>query len=110
MCACATLRVAGVDRAVLAALDPHLLGGLVAEDDALLRDPDRLEVRPEPGRGRVQVEHARDADADLRRASQLSGDERLKGRVTSTRRMPKMPFCTSTSLMGEPSSGIGAAS
>ena len=43
-------RVAGVDRAVLAALDPHLLGGLVAEDDVLLRDAERLEVRPEERR------------------------------------------------------------
>ena len=40
-------REARIDRAVLAALDPHLLGGLVAEDDVLLRDAERLEV----GRG-----------------------------------------------------------
>ncbi len=40
MCACATFDgIARVDRAVLAALDPHLLGGLVGEDDVLLRMP-----------------------------------------------------------------------
>ena len=43
------------------------------------------------------------------RATQLSFDERLKGRVTSVRRAPKIPFFSSMHLMGEPSSGIGAA-
>ena len=41
---------------------------------------------------------------------QLSFEERRKGRVTSARRMPKMPFLTSMVLTGEPSSGIGAGS
>src|SRR5580704_6218280 len=43
------------------------------------------------------------------RRAQLSFDDRLKGRVTSVRRAPKMPFFSSMLLMGEPSSGIGAA-
>ena len=43
-----------------------------------------------------------------RRFSCASFDERLNGRVISTRRMPKKPFLTSTSLIGVPSAGCGA--
>ncbi len=62
-------RVAGIDRPVLSTFDPHLFGRRVGEDDVLLLDADGLEVRPEPGRRHVDVEHPRNADAD--RASLL---------------------------------------
>ena len=44
-------RVAGIDRAVLAALDCHISSrGLVGEDDVLLLDAERLEVRAQERR------------------------------------------------------------
>src|SRR5262245_32041824 len=58
-------RVARVDRAVLAAGLPHLLAGLVAEHDVARVDADRLEVRPPERARRVEVQDARDADADI---------------------------------------------
>ena len=65
MCACADLRrIARIDRAVLAALGPHLFRRVVAEDDVLGLDAERFEVRPPDGRRRVDVQHARDADLE----------------------------------------------
>ena len=45
-----------------------------------------------------------------RRFFQLSSLERTNGRWMGTRRMPKRPFLTSTSPMGEPAAGMGAVS
>src|SRR5262249_59436284 len=58
-------RVARVDRAVLAAGLPQLLGGLVGEHHVARVDAEHLEVRAPERAGRVQVQDARDADADF---------------------------------------------
>src|SRR5690606_23059335 len=54
-----------IDGPVAGALREHLLAGLVAEHDVGAPEPGALQVRPEEGRGRVHVQHARHADADL---------------------------------------------
>src|SRR5205823_3336812 len=54
--------IAWVNRAVLPAFDPHLLRGVVAEDDVFALDAERFEIRPPDGRGRVEVQDARDPD------------------------------------------------
>ena len=48
-------RVAGIDRAVLAALGPDLLGRVVGEHDVVLLDAERLEVRAPERRRRPDV-------------------------------------------------------
>src|SRR5205814_779700 len=57
-------RITRIDRAVLAALGPELLRRVIAEDDVLALDAERLEVRPPDRRGGINIEHARDADLD----------------------------------------------
>jgi len=58
-------RVAGIDRAVLAASGPHLLAGLVREHDVAAIEPTTLEVRSARTGPSSRVEYARDADADI---------------------------------------------
>src|SRR6185369_4683584 len=58
-------RVARIDRAVLAAGLPHLLARLVAEHDVARVETDRLEVRAPERARRVEVQDARDADANI---------------------------------------------
>src|SRR5262245_51679272 len=58
-------RVVGAYRAVLAAGLPHLRGGLVREHDVAGVEAEGLEVGSPERPRRVEVEHARNPDADL---------------------------------------------
>ncbi len=100
-------RIARVDRAVARSLGPHLLRGVVAEHDVGVADAERLEVGPPDRRRRVDVQHARDADADLlsaaRRPRRSSAGPAGGSAFSAT--SPSSVFCTSTSSISVPSVG-----
>ncbi len=58
-------RIARVDRPVARTLSPHLFRRGVAEDDVRVGETQRLEVCAPDRRGGIQVEHTRDADANV---------------------------------------------
>jgi hypothetical protein len=81
-----------IHRAVLATLNPHLLGGVVRKDHVASRHAQGFEVRaPERRRG-PDVEHFRDADAQFAPTFQGLGARPLEPARSGRATNPKQGF------------------